>query len=74
MSVAAQYIFNGTTKSQIKLLQWLEKQQQPVTLSNIRDGFYQRHEKVESIKATLDDLVRLKRVQQTDDTYVIIRK
>lgn len=71
---SAQYIFNGTTKSQIKLLQWLEKQQAPVTLSNIRDGFYHRNEKAEFVKAIVGDLVRMKRLQQTGDTYQIVNK
>jgi hypothetical protein len=71
---SAQYIFNGTTKNQIKLLQWLEKQQTPVTLSNIRDDFYHRNVKVEQVKAIVADLVRMKRLQQTGDTYQIVNK
>lgn len=70
---SAQYIFNGTTKGQIKLLQWLEKQQKLVTLSNIRDDFYHRNEKAERVKAVVADLVRLKLVEQTGDSFQIKR-
>lgn len=68
---SAQYIFNGTTKTQIKLLQWLEKQQQPITLSTVRDDFYKRNEKADRVKMRMVDLVRLGHVQQTGDTYQI---
>ena len=69
---SAQYIFNGTTKNQIKLLQWMEKQPQPVTLAQVRDDFYHRHEKAERVKATVADLVRLRRVQQTGGTFQVV--
>ena len=71
---SAQFIFNGTTKGQIKLLQWLEKQQQPVTLSNVREDFYQKHLKAERVKSIVADLVQLKRIQQTGDTYQIVKR
>jgi hypothetical protein len=66
---SAQYIFNGTSKGQIKLLQWMEKQEKPVTLANIREEFYQRHRKVEYIKATVNGLIKLGRVEQIGETF-----
>jgi hypothetical protein len=68
---SAQFIFSGTTKAQIKLLQWFRKQEQPVTLSQIRDDCYQRHEKADVIKERVAELVRLKHLKQIDDTYQI---
>jgi hypothetical protein len=68
---SAQFSFNSMTKNQLRLVQWMAKKQQPVTLSNIRDEFYQRHEKAEHIKAIMTDLVRLGHVTQTGETYKI---
>jgi Protein of unknown function (DUF3987) len=70
---SAQYIFNGTSKSQIKLLRWLEKQPVPVTRSQIREDFYQRHKKAEHIETIMDDLVSLKKVKLTGDTYSVVQ-
>jgi DNA replicative helicase MCM subunit Mcm2 (Cdc46/Mcm family) len=70
---SARYIFNGTTRDQIKLLRWMEKQSEPMTLSTIREEFYQRHKKVEQIKSIVADLVMLKLVKQSGETYSLVK-
>jgi hypothetical protein len=70
---SARYIFNGTTRDQIKLLRWMEKQSEPMTSSTIREGFYHRNKKVEHIKTIVADLVKLKLVKQTGDTYSVVK-
>jgi hypothetical protein len=42
------------------------------TLAQVRDDFYHRHEKAERVKATVADLVRLRRVQQTGGTFQVV--
>ncbi|MGB6496354.1 MAG: DUF3987 domain-containing protein [Candidatus Acidiferrum sp.] len=71
---SAQYIFNGTTKSQIELLQWMERQSEPITLSTVREGFYKRNKKAEHIKLILSDLIRTKKVQLSGEVYRLTAK
>jgi hypothetical protein len=70
---SAQYIFNGTTKDQIKLFRWMEKQSEPMTLSTIREGFYKRNKKAEHIQNIVNDLIRTKLVKQSGDTYTLVK-
>ena len=66
---SARYIFNGTTKGQIKFLQWFDKQTKPVTASFARDAFFHRNTKIERVKPFMDDLIRLELLEETNGVY-----
>jgi DNA replicative helicase MCM subunit Mcm2 (Cdc46/Mcm family) len=70
---SAQYIFNGTTKDQVKLVSWMRKQTEPITLPAIREGFYQRHKKAEHVKQVVKDLIRVGLVKQSGEAYSLVK-
>jgi hypothetical protein len=70
---SAQFVFNGTTKNQVKFFQWLQKQEKPVTWAQIRDDCYKRNEKSDVIKTRVAALIRSKRIKQIGDTYQIVK-
>ncbi len=65
---SALYIFNGMTSEQSKLLKWVCGNG-PVTVSKIREDFYQRNKKVDWIETQLLDLVRLKKLGTDGETF-----
>jgi hypothetical protein len=67
---SAQFIFNKTTKGQLEILRWFEKRES-ATAAIVREELFSRNKKASWIKAELDELSRIGRLQLTDGTYKI---
>lgn len=67
---SALFIFGGFSKEQLKILQWLETRG-AVTFKQLRDELYNRHRRVEDIRADLDGLVKAGKLIEADGVYDI---
>lgn len=66
---SAKFIFTGTTKDQDRILGWIGKQTRLVTDSEVADGAFHWHKKIESVKSQIEGLIQTGRVVKLDDKY-----
>ena len=70
-SNSARFIFEGTTKEQHRVLGWMRKNPGAVTVRQITDEVFHRHQKVDWVKMQLDGLVRAGSLNVQDDQYSV---
>jgi Protein of unknown function (DUF3987) len=68
-SNSARFIFEGTTKEQQRILSWMRQNPGGVTVRQIVDDVFHRHQKVDWVKMQMDGLVRAGSLTVQDDQY-----
>jgi DNA replicative helicase MCM subunit Mcm2 (Cdc46/Mcm family) len=66
---SARFIFSGETKEQAQILSWMRLNPGTVTIRQITDEVFHRHQKVDWVKTQLDGLVVAGRLVVSGDQY-----
>jgi hypothetical protein len=68
---SARFIFAGETKEQVQIVNWMHRNPGAVTVRQITDEVFHRHQKVEWVKTQIDGLVVAGRVVVSGDLYSV---
>jgi len=73
---SARFIFEGMTREQVMILDWLGKNNVSVTVRDVTDAVFHRNRKVEWVKTQMDGLVKVGKLKtnENDDAYWLVAR
>jgi hypothetical protein len=70
---SALFIFNGATREQLRILNWIENRSTAVTFNQIREELYSRNRKAVAIRSDLQQMVNAGQLASKNGLYVLSR-